>query len=109
MIIILGLIILVAAEQPADREGEAGRLGMGPAVVPGQDRLGYRTRQATGRWQIWQRATGRWVTVTGKRREAGLLIRSGDARPVAVTLPCAARTPHGTQEGSWPAVRVNSG
>src|SRR6266568_4540824 len=45
------------------------------------------------------------VTVTGKRREPGLLIRSGDARPVAVTLPCAARTLHGTDEGSWPAVR----
>jgi len=22
-------------------------------------------------------------------------------------VPCAARTPHGTDEGSWPAVRVN--
>src|SRR5260370_41109391 len=31
-------------------------------------------------------------------------IRSGDARPVAVTLPCAARTLHGTSEGCWSAV-----
>ena len=40
--------------------------------------------------------------------EPGLLIRSGDARPVAVTVPCAARTPPGTDEGSWPAGRVNT-
>ena len=31
---------------------------------------------ATVRWQIWQRVTGRWVTVTGKRRESDLLIAS---------------------------------
>jgi hypothetical protein len=29
---------------------------------------------ATVRWHIWQRVTGRWVTVTGKRRECDLLI-----------------------------------
>jgi putative transposase len=29
--------------------------------------------------------------------------------PVAVTLPCVARAPHSTGEGSWPAGRVNSG
>jgi hypothetical protein len=28
------------------------------------------------RWQIWQRVTGSWVTVTGKRRERELLITS---------------------------------
>src|SRR5690348_16737634 len=33
-------------------------------------------RYATVRWQIWQRVTGRWVTVTGKRRERELLIVS---------------------------------
>ena len=31
---------------------------------------------AAVRWQSWQRVTGRWVTVTGKRRELELLITS---------------------------------
>src|SRR5204862_6186551 len=55
-----------------------------------------------------QRVTGSWGTVTGKRREHDLLITSDDASPVAGTLPCAARTPPGIHQGSWPAVRVNS-
>jgi hypothetical protein len=71
--------------------------------------LPFPGRQPTVRWQIWQRVTGRWVTVTGKRWELELLIGSHDGSPVAVTMPCAARTPHGTHEGSWSAVRVNSG
>jgi len=33
-------------------------------------------RYATVRLQIWQRVTGRWVTVAGKRRELDLLIAS---------------------------------
>ncbi len=33
-------------------------------------------RYATVRPQIWQRVTGSWVTVTGKRRELDLLIAS---------------------------------
>jgi len=33
-------------------------------------------RYATVRRQIWQRVTGSWVTVTGKRRKLGLLIAS---------------------------------
>jgi hypothetical protein len=39
------------------------------------------------RWQIWQRVTGSWVTVTGKRREDDLLICLYDARPAGVILP----------------------
>jgi hypothetical protein len=31
-------------------------------------------RYATVRRQIWQRVTGSWVTVTGKRRERELVI-----------------------------------
>jgi hypothetical protein len=84
---------------------EAGRLGMGPRECPVTTSLRLPGQQVTVRWQIWQRVTGRWVTVTGKRREPGLLIRPGDARPVAVTVPCAAGTLHGTHEGSWSAVR----
>ena len=54
-------------------------------------------RYATVRWQIWQRVTGRWVTVTGKRREGDLLICLYDARPAGVILhdAHAARTPRG--------------
>jgi hypothetical protein len=49
------------------------------------------------RWQIWQRVTGNWVTVTGKRREGDLLICFYDASSTGVILPsaCAARTPRG--------------
>ena len=36
------------------------------------------------------------------------LITRGNSN-TETTLPCAARTPHGTHEGSWSAVRVNSG
>ena len=95
-----------ASAPPTGKGGRA--LGDGPG---GSARSPLRVpgRPATVRWQIWQRVTGRWVAVMGKRRELGLLIRSGDAGPVAVTVPCAARTPHGTDEGSWPAGRVNSG
>ena len=39
-------------------------------------------------WHIWQRVTGRWVTVTGKRREPGLLIASYGASRAAVATPC---------------------
>src|SRR5215813_1029918 len=38
-------------------------------------------RYATVRWQIWQRVTGRRVTVTGKRREPELLISSPSCHP----------------------------
>jgi hypothetical protein len=44
-------------------------------------------RYARVRSQIWQRVTGRWVTVTGKRRELGVLIIFHDASPAGVTLP----------------------
>src|SRR6266567_5154766 len=44
-------------------------------------------RYARVRSQIWQRVTGRWVTVTGKRRERGVLITLHDASPAGVTLP----------------------
>jgi hypothetical protein len=49
------------------------------------------------RWQIWQRVTGSWVTVTGKRRESDLLICLYGARPAGVILHRAhvARTPRG--------------
>ena len=49
------------------------------------------------RRQIWQRVTGSWVTVKGKRREGGLLICINDAGPSGVIMPqaCAARTPRG--------------
>ena len=54
-------------------------------------------RYATVRWQIWQRVTGSWVTVTGKRREGDLLICLYDARPAGVILHGAhtALTPRG--------------
>ena len=39
-------------------------------------------------WHIWQRVTGRWVTVTGKRRELDLLITFYSASPAAVATPC---------------------
>jgi hypothetical protein len=55
---------------------EAERFGMSPAVVPGQDLAEVPGRHATVRRQIWQRVTGSWVTVTGKRRELELLITS---------------------------------
>jgi hypothetical protein len=44
-------------------------------------------RYATVRWQIWQRVTGSWVSVTGKRREGDLLICLHDASPAEVILP----------------------
>ena len=43
-------------------------------------------RYATVRWQIWQRVTGSWVTVTGKRREGDLFICLYDARLAGVIL-----------------------
>jgi hypothetical protein len=54
-------------------------------------------RYATVRWQIWQRVTGRWVTVTGKRREGDLLICLHDATLAGVILhgAHAACTPRG--------------
>jgi hypothetical protein len=41
---------------------------MCPAVVPVRTSLALPGRYAPVRWQIWQRMTGRCVTVTGKRR-----------------------------------------
>jgi hypothetical protein len=66
---------------------EAERFRMGPAVVLGQDLTRLPGRYATVRWQIWQRVTGRWVTVTGKRREGDLLICPYGASPAGVILP----------------------
>jgi hypothetical protein len=60
---------------------------MGPAVVPGQDLTQAAGPDATVRWQIWQRVTGSWVTVTGKRREGDLLICLYDASPAGVIMP----------------------
>src|SRR6266581_3696725 len=45
----------------------AERFGMCPAVVPVRTSLALPGRYAPVRWQIWQRMTGRCVTVTGKR------------------------------------------
>ena len=50
-------------------ETGAERFGMGPAVVLGQDLAEGAGPVRTVRWQTWQRVTGRWITVTGKRRE----------------------------------------
>lgn len=47
-------------------------------------------RHATVRRQIWQRVTGSWVTVTGKRRELDWLIASV-MQPAEGDLDCAAR------------------
>jgi hypothetical protein len=54
------------------------------------------------RWQIRQRVTGSWVTVTGKRPEGDLLICLDDARAAGVILQGthAARTPCGMSEHS---------
>jgi hypothetical protein len=38
------------------------------------------------RSQSLQRVTGRWVTVTGKRRERGVLIASHHASPAGVAM-----------------------
>jgi hypothetical protein len=43
---------------------EAGRFGMGPAVVPVKTSLRFPCLCAAVRRQIWQRVTGSWVTVT---------------------------------------------
>ena len=43
-------------------------------------------RCATVRWHIWQRVTGSWETVTGKRREGDLLICLYDATLAGVIL-----------------------
>lgn len=56
--------------------GVAECFGMGPAVVLGQDRTEVADRYATVWWQIWPRGTGKWVTVTGNRRDGDLLIAS---------------------------------
>src|SRR6266516_3016280 len=47
-------------------------------------------------WHIWRRVTGRWVTVTGKRREPVLLSTFYSASPAAVAapVPCAGRPVH---------------
>jgi hypothetical protein len=49
------------------------------------------------RWQISQRVTGSWVTVTGNRREDELLIWLYDASFGRVISPCASieRAPRG--------------
>jgi hypothetical protein len=47
---------------------------MGAAIVLGQDLSEAAGPVRTVCWQIWQRVTGSWVTVTGKRREGDLLI-----------------------------------
>ena len=60
---------------------------MGPAVVLGQDLTEAAGPVRYGRWQISQRVTGSWVTVTGKRREGDLLICLHDASPAGVILP----------------------
>jgi hypothetical protein len=81
-------------ESPRPATGrQAGRLRMDPAGVPVKTPLRLPGRPATVRWQIWQRVT----------------IRSRDTGPVAVTVPCIARAPHSTDQGSWFAGRVNSG
>jgi hypothetical protein len=49
------------------------------------------------RWQIWQRVTGSWVTVTGNRREGDLLICLYDARPAGVIMPGCSRCTHATR------------
>ena len=77
---------------------EAGRLGTGRAAVPGQgpaEVAGPAGDGAVADPAARDRKRGHGH---GEAAELGWLIRSGDARPVAVTLPCAARTPHGTDE-----------
>ena len=76
-------------------------------IITGLTEPGY-VDQAEGRPPQPLPDPGAPAAAGGWRRELGLLIRSGDARPVAVTVPCAARTPRGTDEGSWSAVRVNT-
>jgi hypothetical protein len=59
----------------------AGYGGEGPGAsgwarreLPVRTSLRLPGRYAMVRWQIWQRVTRRWATVTGKRREPGLHI-----------------------------------
>jgi hypothetical protein len=60
---------------------------MGSAVVLGQDLTRLPGRYATVQWQIWQRVTGSWVTVTRKRREGDLLICLHDVSSAGVIFP----------------------
>ena len=53
---------------------EAERFGMGTAVVLSQNLTEAAGPVRDGAGQIWQRVTGSWLTVTGKRREGDLLI-----------------------------------
>jgi hypothetical protein len=46
--------------------------------------------------------------LTSRDTDVLRLITRGNSN-TETSLPCAARTPHGTHEGSWSAVRVNSG
>ena len=68
---------------------ETERFGMGPAVVLSEDLTEAAGPVRDGAWQIWQRVTGSWVTVTGKRREGDLLICIYDASPAGVIMPRA--------------------
>ena len=59
------------------------------------------------RWQIRQRVTGSWVTVTGKRREGDLLICLYDAIPAGgIMLRCPRRT-QATRHAAGGAGREN--
>ena len=96
-------------ESPRPATGrQAGRLGTGPAVVPGQDPAEGAGPAGDGAVADLAVRDPKRGSGHGKRREPGLPARSRDAGPVAVTVPCAARTPPGPQEGCWPAGRVNT-
>jgi hypothetical protein len=53
--------------------------------------------------------TGSWVTVTGKRRERGVLITFHDASPAGVTLPFVLARTRDSRQMSAPAERVCDG
>ena len=66
-------------------------------------------RYARVRSQLWHRVTGRWVTVTGKRRERGVLITFHDASPAGVTLPSVLARTRDSRQKHRNAANVKSG
>ena len=66
---------------------DAERFGIGPAVVPGHDLTEAAGPVRHGALADLAAVTGSRVTVTGKRREGGLLICLYDASPARVIVP----------------------
>jgi hypothetical protein len=94
------VLICIAHDPGARLRDIAARLGItarlditersAHGIITDLTAAGYLVKQKDGRPQP-PPDPGAPAAAGGWRREPGLLIRSGDARPVAVTSPCAAR------------------